>query len=98
MNVVRLRIEKALRLAYATSRYAQNRDTSRKRRGTYKRGVIAFPHSIHTKLSDELKERLDRLCALHNIERGVVIRDALTLWLDVVEKEPDDPIPTTISK
>lgn len=86
MNIIQLRIEKALTLKRESSVYHQKKLRSR-RRATYERGVVRLPDALRFRITDELKARLETLCQALHVERGLVIRDALEMYLGIAEIE-----------
>jgi len=97
MNIIRLRLEKTLRLAHSTSVHQQRRLGSR-RRGSYMPGLDALPHRVTVCFSDKLKADLDALCTTLNIERGIVVRDAVAFYLAMAKDEfaANESIPTPV--
>jgi hypothetical protein len=97
MNIIRLRLEKTLRLAHPTSVHQQRRLGSR-RRGSYTPGLDALPHRVTVCFSNQLKADLDALCTALNIERGIVVRDALAFYLAMAKDEfaANESLPTPV--
>jgi hypothetical protein len=91
MNIIQRRIEKALRLLYPTSIYHQT--TAGRRRGSYRRGVARLPHIVGVKVTTDTLERLGELARVLNVERGLIIRDALEMYLSIADTEfKENPI------
>lgn len=99
MNVIKNRITRALGITLESSLYHQ-RKRGGPRRGPHQRGVIALPHSVNVRFSSDLKGALDTFCAQMEVERGIVVRDAVAFYLGMAEQEGVDlkDCPTTVRK
>jgi hypothetical protein len=98
MNIIRVRLEKALALTQDRSVYNQTVRGGR-RRGSYRNGVHALPLHMTTRMTQQMMNRLDALCARLNCERGMIVRDALEFYLGMAEAEfaehgDSNPVPT----
>ncbi len=100
VNIIKNRITRGLALEYKTSINHQAKRNFRRRRGSYKKGVTALPHSINFRVGDELKGKLDALCAELGVERGVIVRDALEVYVGIARQEglAADNCPTTLRR
>lgn len=85
-HIIRNRLIRAL-LVSATDSYQRARAHRVKRRGTHQNGVVAYSESLRFRTTEEELERLDRLCVALKIERSVIIRDALDVYLSIAEAE-----------
>ena len=85
-HIIRNRLTKALHVS--SSAYRQSvRAKAAKRRGTYRNGVVAYPETIHVRTTTEQLARVERLCQALRLERAIVFRDALEVYLTIAEAE-----------
>jgi hypothetical protein len=98
MRIIETRITKALALTARTSVPRQNANPDRRRRGAISRGSTEHMYPVSVRLSGDLKRALDRLCADLNVERGMILRDALKFYLGMAEQEglTAERCPTTL--
>jgi hypothetical protein len=86
VNIILGRLTRALTLATQTSVYHQKQHEGR-RRGSYKNGVSRYEEGVNVRMTSAMKQRLDGLCATMQVERGLVIRDAVEFYLGMAEQE-----------
>ena len=86
MNIVRLRLERALKARFATT-VAQRERTGRRRRSSYKRGEATLVHKMEIRIDTATKLKLEAMCKHLNSERGVIVRDAIAMYLGIAEGE-----------
>jgi predicted DNA-binding protein len=96
MRIIATRLEKRVRVRYPTS--IRNQQKVARRRGTYQRGVTALPVGLRVKVSQDLADRLIRLCDSLRVERSMVIRDAIEQYIAIAEMEEleERTVPTTV--
>ena len=87
MDIIRLRLAKALRLNSKNSVYAQYRNPERKRKAGSKKGMRTLTKHLSIMMTPEGLQALDELCDRYTVQRGVVIRDALDFYLGMAAQE-----------
>lgn len=90
LNIIRMRLAKALQLNHKTSLYFQKRNPDMRRRASYKNGENNLPIRRSFTMSIELDTRLEDICDRYKIQRGVILRDALDFYLGVAAEEYKD--------
>jgi hypothetical protein len=92
VNIIKARIERMVRLSIQAS-VRQREVANGKRRPSYRKGQVTLPHYYSCRLSTEIRDRLEAMAALMNVEKGAIFRDALRMYLDIAEEEfaKDEP-------
>lgn len=86
LPVAHQRLEKAVKITDPAAIRARKRLGSR-RRGSWKQGVVQYPCRFTAKITEDQYRRLEVQCARLNIEKGAIARQALDVYLWMLETE-----------
>lgn len=85
-NIIRTRLERMLLLGWPTTAHRRRQSPEKLRRGAHHKNGKTYTPVCLSLRPDQL-ERLDKICETFKVARGVIVRDALELWLGIAEEE-----------
>lgn len=89
LSIIERRLVKLLKLNNYTSKFNRAKKPGTVRRSSYSRGSGAreLTESAHFLMDTKLALRLLSFCELHQVAKGLVLRDALDFYLGIAEQE-----------